>query len=146
LKQMATCRYVTAMVLSLTSLGAAAQVEEVAPEKIAAYVKAHRYVFVQFISPDKGCTFCIGADKPFEQTATQLKGQMPVARVQWSPWAHFPAEIKPVYSGRGIPIEIVYKDGKAVHQISGKIVDVPAVVAALKDMISSDQHVPPPSP
>lgn len=117
--------------LALLPMPAFAEVEEVAANEIAAYVRAHPAVVVQFTSPDTGCGFCVGANKPFDEAEALAHGKIKFARVQWSPWAKFPADIKSVYSGRGIPNQIVYKDGKAVGQHTGKIKDVRAFVRDL---------------
>jgi hypothetical protein len=125
------CIHTAAIALALLSMPVFAEVEEVAANEIVAYVRSHPAVVVQFTSPDTGCGFCVGAAKPFDEAEALSHGKIKFARVQWSPWVKFPADIKPVYSGRGIPNQVVYKDGKAVGQHTGKIKDVQAFVRDL---------------
>jgi hypothetical protein len=125
------CCRVAVFAVALASTPVFAEVEEIAANEIVAYVRANPDVVVQFTSPDTGCGFCVGANQPFDQAESMVRGKAKFARVQWSPWVKFPPDIKPIFPGRGIPTQLVYKNGKPVGEVTGKIKDVRAFVRDL---------------
>ena len=76
-----------------------AEVKNVLPEELPAYLKAHKNAVVQFTSPDEKCGYCIGADAAFNQFENINSGKFAFVRVQWSPWNKFPDIVKEISYG-----------------------------------------------
>lgn len=99
---------------------AAAAVTELKPSELAAFVARNEYVVVQMTSPDASCTYCIGADKIFDQ-ASALSLDVPIAfaRVQWSPWNKYP-DFGPLVKVLGMPMQVVFRHGKVIGEAAGR--------------------------
>ena len=99
---------------------AAPAVVELKPEDVAAFIAQHPYAVVQATSPDSSCTYCVGADKLFDQAAAQ-KHELPwvFARVQWSPWNKKPdfGDTMKVY---GVPAHFVFLKGQPARDAGGR--------------------------
>lgn len=95
-------------------------VVELKPEAVASFVVKHPYVVVQANSPDAKCTYCVGADKVFDEAATQ-KHSLPwvFARVQWSPWNTIP-DFGGAMKVGGVPSQVVFLKGEPVGNLSGR--------------------------
>ena len=115
----------SALVFAMASMGVTAQsapaaVLELTPEGVAAFVAKHPYAVVQATSPDSSCTYCVGADKVFDQAAAQ-KHSLPwvFARVQWSPWNETPdfGSTMRVY---GAPAHFVFIKGQPAKDAGGR--------------------------
>jgi hypothetical protein len=95
------------------STGAIAErtVTELQPSEVAAFVQKNPKVVVQFTSPDKGCRFCVGADKLFTDGVAQSgKDGWKYVRVQWPRWSQIP-EFAPPVKVSGVPDHQVYEGG-----------------------------------
>ncbi|QCB47234.1 hypothetical protein [Hydrogenophaga sp. PAMC20947] len=113
------------LLCAVASMAAMAQaapdaVVELKPEEVAAFLAKHPYAVVQATSPDSSCTYCVGADKVFDQAAAQ-KHSLPwvFARVQWSPWNKTPdfGDTMKVY---GAPAHFVFLKGQPARDAGGR--------------------------
>lgn len=104
----------------LPACAGAATVTEMKPAEVAAFVARHGTVVLQVTSPDRGCGFCVGADKAFDRVAAgSAHGELAFGRVQHAPWQAFPREIRAL-DVRAVPMQLVYRDGKQMGTIGGK--------------------------
>lgn len=112
---------------------ASSVVVELEPQALAGYIAKHPYVVVQATSPDNSCTYCVGADKVFDQTAAQ-KHALPwmFARVQWSPWHKIPdfGSTMKVY---GVPVHYVFIKDQTPSDAGGR----PASASAFSQKIAA---------
>lgn len=99
---------------------AAPSVTELTASEIPAFIAKHPNVVMQFTSPDPKCTFCVGADTPFNAVASNSFSQpVAFARVQWpAPWRNFPVFAAPLKVS-GIPEQKFFKNGKEVDAVQG---------------------------
>lgn len=126
---------------SLLSAGSAlaAQVTELSPDKLAAFVAKNEVVVVQFTSPDPKCRYCIGADKSFDAAAAQAKNPaLRFARVQWPVWHKIPG-FEPLIRVGGIPNQVVFRKGKEMQSAGGR----PESAKVLLDQIDAILLAPP---
>ncbi|HEX8612842.1 MAG TPA: thioredoxin family protein [Telluria sp.] len=121
------------------SMAFAAKVTELTPAEVDAFLSRPGYVVVQLTSPDRGCKYCIGADKTFDQAAAGSTAPDTVfARVQWPVW-HKPPNLDKRLDTGGVPRQIVFKDGKEQRQAGGR----PESASALLAHIEKIRHLPP---
>lgn len=107
----------------------AAKVTELKPTEVDAFLSRPGYVVVQLTSPDRGCTYCIGADRTFDQAAAESSAPDTVfARVQWPLWHKAPNLGSRIGTG-GVPRQIVFKDGKEQRQAGGRPQSASALLA-----------------
>ena len=119
-------------------------VSEVAAADLPAYLKAHEKVVVLFTSPDRGCGFCVDADKGFEQAVKRLgASQWRYAIVQWSPWRKLPPEVQALGVG-GIPQRVAFVGGKAVGWVDGRERNIDYLVQGLQAAQAGQKWAPPP--
>ncbi|MDP2371653.1 thioredoxin family protein [Rhodoferax sp.] len=136
---------------------AAASVTELSVAELAAFVTRHEYVVVQMTSPDARCTYCIGADKIFDQaSALSLDVPMAFARVQWSPWSKMP-DLRPLVDVQGVPTHYVFRHGKLIGEVMGKQDHPQALISRIQAIVhkpvaapaagsEEPRRGPPPSP
>lgn len=102
----------------LSSTATAAQVTELKPSEVAAFVARHEQAIVQVTSPDRKCGYCIDADKKLDKVAAAA-GDRKIAfgRVQYAPWRDIPdfGELMTVY---GVPTQAVFRNGKQIGDVS----------------------------
>jgi hypothetical protein len=109
--------WLLAGVVASTSAMAERNVIELQPSEVSAFVQQNPKVVVQFTSPDKGCGFCVGADKLFTEGVAQSgKDGWKYVRVQWPRWNQMP-EFAPPVKVYGVPDHQVYEGG--VYKGSG---------------------------
>lgn len=121
------------------SVACAAKVTELKPTEVDAFLSRPGYVVVQLTSPDRGCKYCIGADRTFDQAAAESTAPNTVfARVQWPVW-HKPPNLGTRLDAGGVPRQIVFKDGKEQRHAGGR----PDSAAALLANIEKIRHLPP---
>lgn len=128
--------------LSCAGAFAAPAVTELRAQDVAAFVARHEYAVVQMTSPDRGCGYCVGADKVFDQAAALPRGTpMAFGRVQWTPWRKFPdfGSLLPTY---GVPTHFVFRNGKVIGDAGGKPRDAPSLAQRIEAVIQG----PPPAP
>ena len=117
----------------------AAKVTELRPTEVDAFLSRPGFVVVQLTSPDRGCKYCIGADKTFDQAAAESTAPDTVfARVQWPVWHKAPNLGSRIGIG-GVPRQIVFKDGKEQRQAGGR----PESASALLAHIDKIRQLPP---
>ncbi|ATQ77425.1 hypothetical protein CR152_25180 [Massilia violaceinigra] len=117
----------------------AAKVIELKPTEVDAFLSKPGYVVLQLTSPDRGCKYCIGADKTFDQAAAESTDRNTVfARVQWPVWYKAPKMGARIGIG-GVPRQIVFKDGKEQRQAGGR----PESASALLAHIEKIRQLPP---
>lgn len=93
---------------------------DVTPAAIAAYIRSHPLLVVQYTSPDSSCIYCVdGSYEVFEKVAVMHLADISFARVQWSPWDKFPVYVKQF--DKGIPLHIAYKHGEVLDVFEGSI-------------------------
>jgi hypothetical protein len=98
----------------LSCAASAAQVVELKPSEVAAFVARHELAIVQVTSPDRGCGYCVGADKNFDAMAAAAGDRkIAFARVQYAPWRDIPdfGGLMPVF---GVPEQNIFRDGKRI--------------------------------
>jgi hypothetical protein len=123
----------------LCTTALAAKVNELQPAEVDAFLSRPGYVVVQLTSPDRGCTYCIGADRTFDQAAAASSAPDTVfARVQWPVWHKAPDMGARIGSG-GLPRQIVFKDGKEQRRAGGR----PDSAGALLAQIEKIRRLPP---
>ena len=108
-----------AAAMTSAATASAAQVAELKPADVAAFVARHPVAVVQSTSPDRKCGYCVGADKAFDRAAAADKaGKYAYARVQHTPWRAIPdfGNVMHIY---GVPTSVVFKDGKRVGVLGG---------------------------
>jgi hypothetical protein len=122
---------------------ATAAVTELKPQEVAAFVAKHPLAVVQFTSPDRGCGYCIGADKTFDQVAALPSSQaIRFARVQWSPWRKVPdfGALVQVY---GVPEQHVFKDGRSAGSAGGRPAGADQLRAKIEALVESQPAAEP---
>jgi hypothetical protein len=114
---------------------AAASVTELKPSEMAAFVARHEYVVVQMTSPEWKCTYCVGADRTFDQ-ASVLRADVPMAfaRVQWSPWSNIP-DFGPLVEVLGVPTHYVFRRGKVMGEAEGRQDSALALIARINAIV-----------
>ncbi|MCE3606348.1 thioredoxin family protein [Massilia sp. P8910] len=121
------------------SIAYAAKVTELTPEQVDAFLTRPGYVVVQLTSPDRRCKYCIGADKTFDQAAAESTAPDTVfARVQWPVWYKAP-KLGTRLDGGGVPVQIVFKDGKEQRRAGGR----PESASVLLSNIDKIRQLPP---
>ena len=110
------------MVIAATAVKAGV-VEDVAPNKLMAYLETHDDVVLQFTSTDRECGYCTGADKAFERFAEKNAGRMSFVRVQWSPWQKTPEVLHGQFRIIAMPAQICIRNGKKVRAYPGIMLD-----------------------
>lgn len=121
------------------SAAPAAKVTELKPAEADAFLSRPGYVVVQLTSPDPGCKYCIGADKTFDQAAAESRAtDMLFARVQWPVW-HKAPPLGARLDARGVPRQIVFKDGQEQRSAGGR----PESASALLAHIEKIRQLPP---
>ncbi|PTD95208.1 thioredoxin family protein [Pseudothauera lacus] len=129
------------LTLAAGSTSAASDVVELQPGELSEFVSRHGRVVVQFTSPDRGCSYCIGADTSFDAVAALNQDDTLVfARVQWSPWRPFPSS-ELGYELYGIPQQIVFRDGHPFGQVSGTPKDPEALLRELAKIAETGSKV-----
>lgn len=114
------------------TLAFAARVTELKPTEVDAFLSRPGYVVVQLTSPDRGCTYCIGADKTFDQAAADSTAPDTVfARVQWPLW-HKPPALGTRLDAGGVPRQVVFKDGKEQRSAGGRPASASALLADIE--------------
>ena len=133
---------VVAVVAVLPAIAQAANVKELKPAELAGFLARHDDAVVQLTSPNPSCTYCVGADRTFDQAAALPHRQgLVFARVQWSPWNKFPdfgALITEVY---GLPSHFVFHRAKVVANVAGRPASATQLLAQIDDAID---HPPAP--
>jgi len=114
-----TCWLVLAATAAFAA-NASAAVAELEPHELAAFLARHPLAAVQFTSPDRGCGYCTGADKTFDEAAANpsLKA-VAFARVQWSPWRKMP-DFGGLLELYGVPEQHVFRNGKSIGVTGGR--------------------------
>ncbi len=110
---------IAGLLMAITAMVVKAEVVEVAPGNLLAYLETHKDVVVQFTSPDRKCGYCIGADKAFEQFAERNGGRVSYVRVQWSPWHKTPDALREKFRIIAMPEHICIRNGKKVRAYPG---------------------------
>lgn len=121
--------------LLLAAAHATAAVTELKPQEVAAFVTRHPLAVVQFTSPDRGCGYCKGADRTFDEAAARLSAKaIGFARVQWSPWRKTPdfGELVQVY---GVPEQQVFRNGRSVGATGGRPPDAEQLAAKIEALL-----------
>jgi hypothetical protein len=121
------------LVLGGTNAIAASPVIELAASDIPEFIAKYPYSVIQFTSPDPNCTYCVGAETPFDAVSTSRFSQPVVfARVKWSaPWKKFPVFTAPL-KVLGIPEQKFFKNGKEVDALMGIIKDTAVLNKAVE--------------
>lgn len=109
-------------------------VTELQPSEVAAFVRQHPKVVIQFTSPDQRCGFCIGADELFTQGVAQSgKDGWKYARVQWPRWKEMPAFAPPV-KVTGVPDHQIYEGGAYKGSGGGRAKDAASLMASIENL------------
>lgn len=109
-------------------------VTDLQPSELGAFVQQHPQVVVQFTSPDKGCGYCIGADKLFTDGVAQSgKEGWKYVRVQWPRWNQMPTFAAPVKVW-GVPDHQVYEGGAYKGSAGGRGKDAAALMASIANV------------
>ncbi len=117
----------------------AADVTELKPEQLAAFLAAHPLAVVQLTSPDPKCGYCVGTAKTFDDAAAQARNPaLKFARVQWAVWKEHP-DLMPLVATSGIPRQVVFRNGKEMRSAGGR----PASARGLLDDIDMVLRLPP---
>lgn len=113
----------------------AAPVTELQPAQLAAFIQQHPLAVVQFTSPDRRCRYCVGADKPFDDAAAASKHpKLVFARVQWPVWYDTPKVPLVKQTVRGIPDQVLFKNGSVHRRAGGRAASASLLLAQLEDM------------
>lgn len=115
---------------------AARPVVELEPQELAAFVQQHGLAVIQFTSPDRNCTYCVGADRTFDGSAAlSTHPKLVFARVQWPVWNAIPS-FKPLFTNLyGVPTQILFKNGKVHRRATGRPYTPEALLAQFNDML-----------
>lgn len=131
-----------AALLTLPAMAEAVKVTELKPGDLAGFLARHHYAVVQLTSPNPSCTYCVGADRTFDQAAAlpHRKGLV-FARVQWSPWNKFPDFGPLITEVYGLPSHFVFQRAKVVSNVAGRPRSAEQLLANIDEAID---HPPPP--
>lgn len=116
-----------------TPVAKSTAVLDVAPDDLAVFLAKNERVVVQFTSPAKSCTYCIGADVLFTNAVSQMgtSGWMYV-RTQWPVWNQFPP-IAQASGVLGVPDQVVFSRGEVIGRVVGRQADAAALAEKLRD-------------
>lgn len=133
------------MVLGVASSALAERVVvELQPSEVAPFIRQNPKVVVQFTSPDRGCGYCIGADKTFTEGVTQLgMDGWKYVRVQWPRWRDMPTFDAPVKVS-GVPDHQIYTDGAYKGSAGGRAKDAATLMASIEGKVNPPQQAPAP--
>lgn len=121
-----------ACVLGVAWAQAPAEVIELPPVDLPAYLASNHKVMVLFTSTDLKCGYCVGADAGFEQAVQKLgRSDWRFVRVQWAPWRAFPPEVAEL-KVLSIPSRAAVVQGRVVGHADGRVSDVDQLVQGLK--------------
>ena len=119
-----------------TSALAERVVVDLQPLEVAPFIRHNPKVVVQFTSPDRGCGYCIGADKTFTEGVTQLgMDGWKYVRVQWPRWREIPTFDDPVKVS-GVPDHQVYLDGAYKGSAGGRANDAATLMASIEGKVN----------
>lgn len=117
---------------------AASPVKELHQLELDNFVRTHPLVVVQFTTSDRRCDHCIGADATFDDAAAKNKNpKLTFARVQWPSYTQFPMSNPIVQSLKGIPAQILFKNGTVHRRTLGSPVTAQLLLAQVNDMIDA---------
>lgn len=79
------------------------------------------HLLVHFTSYDEGCGYCMNSNLYIEGVMRNYKDKLNVARISWEPWSSYTKSkaIKKEYLINGIPMLVLYKDGKELWRATG---------------------------
>jgi len=131
-----------ALLLALVLLGSAAltgckktfppvkmpiEVTALSDETIQPKIAASRgYLLVHFTSYDPHCGYCVDSNPYADKLAQKYLTTLEVARIHWEPWTDYAdrsGAIKKQFGIRGIPMFVLYKDGREVWRAFGYTVE-----------------------
>ncbi len=136
------------LALVAPAIAGAVQLNDVRPDRLAAFVQADRVTVVLFTSPDEKCGYCVGQLNVFNTAAVHYRNEPPVfGYVQWKPWRDFPKMDlpRPIY---GIPHLKIFRKGEVLGEIDGRFTDPAKLIALVDDALAGKlkpmPHVAPP--
>jgi hypothetical protein len=110
----------------------------VTPADLPAYLTKHERVVVLFTSPERGCGYCIGADRSFNEAVAQLPADgWSYVRTEWSPWQNTPPQATAL-GVLGIPTRLLLQRGAVIGEVMGRRLDA----AVLTRQITAAQQAP----
>ena len=80
------------------------------------------HLLVHFTSYDEGCGYCMNSNLYIEEVMQNYKDKLKVARISWEPWRSYAKQskaIKKEYLITGVPMVVLYKDGKELWRATG---------------------------
>lgn len=100
-------------------------IENVAPDAIEAYVAASKgTLIINVTSTDPRCGYCMQANVLFDRFSRRhdMDEAFQLAQVAWQPWPRMPEAVQRLlkpYGVNGIPVQLVFVDGKFQHKTVG---------------------------
>lgn len=89
-------------------------------QKLAGEIAVSRgYWLVHFSSFDENCAPCIESNTRLDELSRQLGAKVVFARITWEPWMEVGHETAQRYGIRGLPMMLLFKDGKECRRWSG---------------------------
>ena len=120
----------------------AASVTELKPSQVVDFVAKHHEAVIQVTSPDRGCGYCVGADKAFDKAAAASKRPVAYARVQHKPWRAIPdfGDTMKIY---GVPTVVAFLDGKRVNDVMVRPAEKDRFLAEVDRLMTGVGEAPP---
>ena len=77
------------------------------------------YLLVHFSSYDKQCKYCISSNEKVIGIARGYAAKLKYARSTWEPWNRAPNDVIEDYDVDGIPMYVLYRDGRELWRKTG---------------------------